>query len=136
MKPEQLLKLLGKSITDPAVERLKEKLGDCEVNHSHHIVYSFYKHGLELHFDDNALGTMLLFSEGADDYQQYPYPLPHSLNFSFPNAKVRTVLGQPSKSGPDTDIYQFPTHVLYVEYRPESNTINSLTLMTLEKYAE
>jgi len=136
IRPEHLIQLLGKSITDPEIERLKEHLGDCDVEHSHHIIYSFYKHGLELHFDDNILGTILLFSEGADDYQQYPYPLPHSLRFSVTNAEVRAVLGKPSRSGPDTDIYQFPDHVLYVEYCMEPKTINSLTLMTLEKFAE
>jgi hypothetical protein len=139
IKPEHLIKLLGKSIADPEIERLKEELEDCEVHESHHIIYSFYEHGLEMHFDERILSTMMIYSEAAvdaEDYKAYPYALPHSLNFSLSKAKARKALGKPSRSGADTDIYQFPDHVLYVEFRTDSKTINSLTLMTPEKYAE
>lgn len=135
--PEYFIHLLGKLITDPEFERLKEELGDCEVEDFDHIIsYAFYKHGFCMIFDNKILGNIQLFSKGVEDYQEYPYSLPHSLRFSFTKAEVLAALGKPSRSGSDTDIYQFSNHVLYVEYRTKPKTINSLTLMTLEKFAE
>jgi hypothetical protein len=136
IKPENLIQLLGKSITAPEIERLKKELEDCEVADFDHIIhFCFYRHGFCLMFDDKILGKIQLFSEGADDYKEYPYPIPHGLSFSFTKSEVRAKLGTPSKAGKTTDIYQFPDHVLYVGFRT-SPTISLLTLMTLAKFAE
>jgi hypothetical protein len=138
IQPEHLIQLLGKSITDPEIERLKEELEDCEVEDFDALVYySFYKHGLCLMFEGNILPTIQLFSEGVDDFHEYPYPLPQGLRFSFKKADVRLALGQPSRAASGTDIYQYPDHVLYVEFRAKPpSAINRLQLMTLEKFAE
>ena len=138
IKPEQLIQWLGKAITDPEIERVKEDIGHCEVDELDSFVYySFYKQGFNLQFENNILTTIQLFSEGgAEDYHEYPYPLPHGLSFSSTDNEVRAVLGEPIKTGPDTEIFEFSDHVLYVEFRTKPKTINSLTLMTLEKFAE
>ena len=137
IKPEHPIHLLAKKITDPEIERLKKDADDCEVEDFDPIIsYSFYSSGLCLMFDDKVLGTIMLYSKGVEDYQEYPHPLPHSLRFPMKKAEVRALLGKPGQVGEDTDIYIFADHVIYVEYLGRGKTISILTLMTPEKYAE
>lgn len=136
IKPEELIKLLGRSITDPEIELLKERT-KCEVTEIDPIVgYSFPDQGFSLEFNDNNLSTIMVFSEGVEDFHEYPYPLPHGLRFSMKKAEVRALLGKPIQTGTDTDIFKFPDHVLYVEYLGKAKSVSTLTLMTLEKFAE
>lgn len=135
-KAEGLIQLLGKTIDDPELGALQES-GDCEVTEIDPIIYyAFYPRGLSLQFDDQILGTIILYSAGVEDYREYSSPLPHGLRFSMKQSEVLKLLGAPARRGPDTDIYAFPDHVMYVEYKDKPRTINTLTLMTLEKEAE
>jgi hypothetical protein len=133
---EGLIQLLGKTIDEPEINALRES-GDCEVIEIDPIVYyAFYPRGLSLQFDDQILGTIILYSEGVEDYEEYSSALPHGLRFSMKQGDVLKLLGAPARRGPDTDIYAFPDHVMYVEYKDKPKTINTVTLMTLSKEAE
>ena len=135
IKPEHLIQLLGLSIADPKIERLKKELGDCEIaEFDGNFDYCFYRHGFCLMFADNILGTIHLFSEGVDNYIEYPYPIPHGLRFSFTKAEVREALGKPTKSASANDVYRFPDHVLNVGYGTNPKTIRMLEFSTLESY--
>lgn len=135
IKSEYLIQLLGKSITDPEIERLKQELGDCEIaEFDGNFDYCFYEHGFCPMFRDNILETIQLFSEGRDNYKEYPYPIPHGLRFSYKQADVQAALGKPSRAVSANDIYRFPDHVLNIGYGKNPKTITLLSFMTLESF--
>jgi hypothetical protein len=136
IEPKRLVQLLGKSITDPEVERLQKELGDSEVMEMDPTIYfCFYGQGLCLVFTDKVLTAIHLFPEGRDGYRGYPYPIPHNLRFGLEQKDVRAALGNPTRARPDSDTYRFQDHALSVEYDKQQRAVSLLTFMTPETFA-
>jgi hypothetical protein len=130
IKPVQLYDLLGKRMNDPKVKQLCDQLGDCDIMEMEgDYDYGFENHGLGLTFEDKALSVIMLYPEGRDGYKEYPFPIPHDLQFSFKKKDVHQALGKPAGTGALYDDYNFDDHVLHIEYAGKSKPISMITLL-------
>lgn len=140
-KTDDLLALLGKSLTSPEVKALQTGSDRPEVEEFDPTIHHcYYRRGFALLFHDGILQTIQLFPEGREGYKGYSDPLPHGLRFSFKQKDVRSHLGNPLEEGGDEaevfDVYRFPSHVLNVTYAKGPGTIQLLSFMTPEEYAK
>jgi hypothetical protein len=102
----------------------------------------FMEAGVALQFDSESsiLETILLYTEGHDEYSGYQGELPNGIDFGHSRNEVRKRLGKPEKSGaadkrdqtPAWDRYNFGTYGLHVQYSEDEQSIDLLTLMTPE----
>lgn len=130
LKPAQLVQLLGKRMNDAKVKQLVDQLGDVDISEMEgEYDYTFEGHGLQLTFEEKKCSVVMLYPEGRDGFSEYPFPIPHDLEFKFKKKDVQAALGKSPESGDLWDDYVFDDHVLHIEYGGKGKPISMITLL-------
>jgi hypothetical protein len=89
---------------------------------------------------DGRVRTVHLHAEGHEGYVGFAGELPEGIRFDMSRAEVRSILGSPGASGepravdfygeaPAWDRFVLETAQVHVEYGPDQNSIQLVTLM-------
>ena len=142
---EEILNLLGTEISQAQLDDLAVAFKESPIvsSISDDTYVSFEKNGFSLLIRDNGrLATVHLYLEPDSPFSAYAHDLPFGMSPDASREEIRSMLGEPSKSGtlgrgllgvtPPWDRFSFPSRSVHVQYSTDATRIELVTIMAPE----